>query len=186
MSRKFLILVLVLLNFALLIGYNNCGQLNNNRTSTQATNPGDFGGDGDDGDGSVITAQGLIIIGLRVCTKMAELGYVSSSEECTQYVYDDIPTASVFGSPAISRSINDLIPFVTQMLLVIHHGNYIECVNNIQSFMPNQNTQYFNLNGDKDNSTTTTTPPSYNSDMALIILTNSLGCSGLFGAGSSF
>lgn len=184
MSRKFLIAVLVILNFILLIGYNNCGQLNNNKTSTQATNPGDFGGEDGDGDGTVITAQGLVIIGLRVCTKMAELGYVASSEECTQYVYDDVPTASVFGSPAVGRSINDLIPFVTQMLLVINHSNYIHCIENIQAFTPNQHTISFNSSGGKDE--IKSTPPSYNSDMAILILSNSLGCNGIFGTGSTF
>jgi hypothetical protein len=46
MKNKFVIFIFVFLNFIVLVGYNNYGSIPHNyKTSTQAINPGDFGGD---------------------------------------------------------------------------------------------------------------------------------------------
>lgn len=174
-----------ILLIAILLGYTNCGQVsNNNKTSTQAINPGDFGGD--DGNQNTISAQALATIGLRVCNKMVALNEVESFETCISNVYIDEPTSAALGSLGVGRTIDDLITLANQGQIVVNAQASQVCFVDIDSYLRQNNPNVPPPTGTKDNLVTTQTSNNYNSQLAAQIISSSTACTNLFGIGTTF
>lgn len=174
-----------LLLVIILFGYTNCGQLShNNKTSTQAINPGDFGGEQD--DFRVIGSQALTNLGIRICNKKVALNRVMSFESCAGVVYQDEPTSGALDSIGVGRTLDQLIILARQGQVVVNTRNIQICFYDIDNFQIDSSVSTYPVYGTKDLSIQTESRPNYDSELAVQIIMHSLACRSLFGEGTTF
>ncbi len=124
MKRNFTLALLLILSLTVLISYNNCGPLSHrDKTSTQATNPGDFGDGGDDGGGNTVrmlirrVISDLCTVTTSIDTQFdyTECGFISETQPyIVQTFYDD---PSILNLNILAQKINNKELFIDGALM---------------------------------------------------------------------
>lgn len=136
MKNKILIGILILLNLVILVGYNNCGQLSHGeRTSTQATNPGDFGGD--DGPGDATGEHDIYFSSLisNLCNKILIIDPNITFPECYSQIFGNIAITRTFYNHPDLNIVDDIIMKLNFNSLLRSSLKSDACALYIQSFV---------------------------------------------------
>lgn len=137
MKNKFIVGFLLLLNLSILVVYNNCGQLSHkDKTSTQAPNPGDFGGGDDSGNFNEI-ADHITRLVDNVCEKTAEANDEYNYEACYTEGIDGKRIVQTFYNDEALNNLEALFIRIQGRELEFRTLPFVECENHVLNFINN-------------------------------------------------
>lgn len=136
---KRLHIITALLFTITLFAYNNCGGLQNNKTSTQATNPGDFGDDGGDSGGGNSTRMLIRRLISDLCTLTTSIDTNFDFTECGLIAETQPYVVQTFYDDPSILNLNILAEKINNGELFINGALMSECNAHIDNFQIQDN-----------------------------------------------